>query len=307
MANEYLASEIITALRDRGLIPASDDTLNDARLLKLLTDENRTYVTALLKECSEEYLIKAYDQSVTAGTATYRVPTKAVGAALRRVCWVESDGTERPLDRIEPEQRQEYGLTGTPVGYVFRGPNVDLVPSPDAAGTLRLYAQVRQSKIVASTAVGAITAINVGARQVTVSSAPSTFTNNVLYDLVRGTPHFDDLTYDQSATIAGAVLTFANALPSGLAVGDYVCLAGETPIPQIQVELHPLLAQRVAYVGLMSLGHVQKARELKGVLDEMRADCKRILTPRDRGASRYIINRNGPGWGSWFNRARWRE
>src|SRR5258708_36626539 len=69
---------------------------------------------------------------------------------------------------------------------------------------------------------------------VTVGNVPTTFTTSVTYDIISNTPQMfisqgDDLTI---TLVAGANITFT-ALPSTVQVGDWVCLAMQSPIPQI--------------------------------------------------------------------------
>ena len=52
-------------------------------------------------------------------------------------------------------------------------------------------------------------------------------------------------------------LTFTETLPTDLAVGDYVALAGKSPIAQIPYEAHHLLAQLGAIKVNEALGDMQ--------------------------------------------------
>jgi hypothetical protein len=295
VSNPYTASFVLASIRRRGWFPTGEDGFTTVDGFALMNEESRVYVTSVLKSCREEYLVNEQDHDVafTAGQAQVRVPSRCVGSALRSIWILDSSDEPQPLNRIEPERQHLYPGRGSPVGYVLRGNTIQLLPAPDAAGTLRLGYLQRLSTVVAEDACGLITAINTLTREVTLSALPSTFTVAETYDLVQGEPPFSALAIDQTVTIAGSVLTFSS-VPDDLAVGDYVCLAGETPIVQLPLECHALLAQRVTVKVLEAQGG-PRYDAAKASLDEMKADVLRLLSPRVTGSTRPIINPNGPG------------
>lgn len=314
MTNPYLTSEFMASLKYRGFLPNTPATSSNSELLRLATEEARTYIMALLKSVREEYGVYSTDVDLEAGTDTYTIPVRASGQALRHVAYVDSTGYEIPLNAVDPANRSlDFGrqTTGEPAAYVLQGNHLIVLPTPDAGYTLRLKYLARPNRLVYPTAVGQITAINTGTRACTLqipeytdlngvlvdadATVPDTFTSNATYDFVRGEPGFESLAIDQSATVASNVLTFSSALPDDLAVGDFVCLAGESPIPQIPVECHELLAQRLAYKEA-AVTTSPKAKALKVELDEMRKDVMTLLTPRVSSASRVMVYRHGPGF-----------
>jgi hypothetical protein len=101
------------------------------------------------------------------------------------------------------------------------------------------------------------------------------------------------------------VLTFTNALPDGLVVGDYVALAGQTPICQAPLELHDILAFRACVKHLTSRGDPKLAGMIED-LKAMRDDALSLLQPRVQGSAKVLINPNAPGWNRGFARRRWR-
>lgn len=295
----YLVDSLVENVRTRCMLPSSDESYSTARLLQLMNDEQGTFVAKLLMSPREEYLGTYEDQTTSSGKAKYRVPKRAIGNKIKFAAIVDGEGKAPPLKRIEPERRHEYALSGTPEAYMFNGSYVELVPAPTGTQTLRIFYFQRPNRLVESTAAGIITDIDTGTGEVTVEAVPETgtFTDDVTYDLVRGTPGFECMALDLAASdVTGDVLTFdASDLPDDLAVGDYVCLAGETPIPQLPVEIHALLAQRAVVKALEAAGD-PKVKFAKEDLKEMYQDAKSLLSPRAEGTPRKVINRNGPGW-----------
>lgn len=300
MANEYTTDLLLTSMKKRGMIPASTNAFSTTDLLRVLTEEMRTYIVEMLVSANEEYGVTTYDVSIASGTSSYVMPPRASGMHLRGVYFVDSSGNEAPLDRIEPSRAGDYGTSGSIAGYKLENNSVVVVPSPSAtSGTLRMRYFYRPNKLVETTAVGLITAINTSTRVVTVSTTiPTTFTTSVTYDLVKGQPGFQSLGIDLAVSAAAATsMTFSVTLPTGLAVGDYVCLAGQSPIPQIPPETHILLAHRAAQIVLEGVGDPRSARA-EATTEKMRQKLMPLLTPRVKAGSRIIVNRNGPGWGN---------
>src|SRR5690606_8653031 len=94
---------------------------------------------------------------------------------------------------------------------------------------------------------------------------------------------------DQTITgISGTTIEFSS-LPDELAVGDYVCLAGESPVPQIPVEFHALLAQEVVVKVLEALG--KSTKDAKDDLKTLKENLPNLITPRVQGESRRVVNR----------------
>ncbi len=300
MSADFTTTGLIASAKRRAFIPAGSG-LTTSDILQILTEQLRNYVPAFLKGIREEYIIAPL--SITVTSATIELPDRAVGAALRTVQWVTNSGIRRQLSRIEPERAGYYlPIGGEPSGYMLQGNNLILVPST-TTGTLILAYQQRPGQLVLPDACGLVTAINTGTNTVTVSQRPSSFTDTAVYDFVSGTPNFVATALDYNLaggsvawTGNSAVITHAGALL--LSVGDYIALAGETPIPQIPTEAHDLLAQAGA-VKIAEAAGSSRLDAIKGGLADLRKDLTMIMSPRVDGSARPIINRTGVGFGNW--------
>jgi hypothetical protein len=288
----WTVEDITTSAKRRALIPSAQVTFQTADFTAIANEELQTYLVPLITSQREDYFIAHYDVTITGGTIQYRLPTRAVGQALRMAHLVDVQGMLQPFPRYARE-----ALSGAPGGGFYLDGNVLQIATdnPDSVGQLgqsiRMTYFLRPNTLVASTAVGIVTNINAGAKQVTVGTAPGTFTSSALYDLVRGIPGFESLAIDQAATIAGNVLTFANALPSDLLVGDVVALAGQSNIPQVPPEAHPLLAQRVAVKCLEALGDAEQIQHAGAAMARQEADFVKLIAPRVAGNVERVINR----------------
>lgn len=297
--NHYTATYLLESLKRRGMLPSTTEALSTADYLALADEELQTFVVPLLMSVREEYFVTTLDVSVASGTANYGIPARAIGGKVRFVQVNDGSGTYVPFRRIDAERAHEYVYSGdSPAGYRMEGGNLVIVPTPSATSTIRVSYFARPGRLVPTTEAAQITVINTGTRVVTLSATiPATFTTAELYDLVAGKPGFATLGIDLAVTAAsGTSMTFTATLPTGLAVGDYVALAGESPIPQIPVEIMPLLAQRVAFKAQEALGD-PRAAVAKAEADEMRNRLLGSLAPRDEASARYLSNPHAPGYG----------
>lgn len=304
VANPYLLSELLDSIKRRGMIPTAASALASTDFYDIANEELQAYMLDVLSDVNEEHLVSPFatDYAITASQANYRVPSRAIDGKVRDVLMsTDSGATWTSLPRVEPTQVTEYGGTGTPEVYTVEGANIVLLPTPSTtSGTLRVKYPVRPNRLVpwadsSSTEVGEITAVDTATNSLTVAYMPSSFQTTVNYDFVRGTPHFDHLAIDQTATLVGGTSMTFSSLPSGLAVGDFVCLAGESPVPQLPVSLHQLLALRVVAVALRAVGDKAAADAAEQLAEKKKQEAVKRMKPRVAGSSRVIVNPWGPG------------
>lgn len=308
--NPYTASYLLADIRRRGQIPeTSDGSYGIEDLCAMASDEVQGYMTSLLMGVREEWFVRAYDQNLVGNQVTYNIPKRSVGSKLRQVL-IGQEPNWLVVQRVEPKQTYGYYYGFTPAsfpnsgfgaGYIFQNTSIKLLSVNYGGPTLRMMYFFRPNRVVPETSCGLITAIDTNTNEVTIDEVPAngTFTDGTLYDFIKSQPGFDTLSFDQEANITGNVLTFTNSLPDGLEVGDYIALAGESPIPQLPVELHQLLAQRVVVKVLEGMGD-PKVEVAKRMCDEQREAALVLLTPRSEGDARYLTNFNGPGWNARF-------
>jgi hypothetical protein len=296
VSNQYLVSTLISAIRDTGMLPPVDESTSVSRLTGFMNREQRVYLAHKLLKAREEYQVLAVDVAVTAGQTRVPIPTRAIGATMRLVELL--DGQGHPVRLYKVRREQVYGANIGGVGDFYLQGNFIVFISSLAAGTVRITYARRMNKLVPEEQAGEVLSFSAGAKTVTLngSVAPDLFlASATIYDFVQGRPHFDTLASDMTATRSGQVLTFTTALPSDLAIGDFVALAGETPICQAPLEFHDLLVQRGVYKWLKAAGS-PKAVGAKEDLKDMEAELISIVCPRVSGDDDVLVNYDGPGW-----------
>lgn len=278
-------TELLTDIRDRGGIPSDDLRFTSARLLAAASLELRDAIAPLLVETQTERSVYLSDMAVTAGVAEYRLPSRALGARFKSVGWKQTGNTE--YTRLRHLSADSYYLQSDtreaqPYGFFLRDNVLVLIPTPNTTGTLRVPYYGRPNALVATSAAAVIA--SVGSSSVTVTSVPGGFTSGAEYDVVRSQPGFETLVDRVVATISGTTLTFATALPTSapftVRVGDYVCLAGQSPVAQCPVEVRGLLAVRAARRALKGVDEAQQAALLDADVDELSTVARGLLAPR---------------------------
>ncbi|HET9554904.1 MAG TPA: hypothetical protein VFP50_18205 [Anaeromyxobacteraceae bacterium] len=295
----WTSGDLINRAKRTASIPAAQTTFTDPVLLDIANEQLQSYIVPLITSQREDYFVTSTDVPLVNGTVTYRLPPRAVGQALRQVYRVNA------LGQVVGFPRMSRGdLEGAATGFYLEGNLLTVIISDPSQTTqlgvsLRMSYHQRPNTLVSDTAGAVVAAINTATNAVTLATVPGSFSSSSLYDIVRGRPGYETLGIDRAATLSGLTLTFASALPADLVAGDIINLAGESIYPQIPVEMHPLLSQRVALKCLEELGDTEHIQAAASALARMETDAVKLITPRVAGNTERIVNR-----GSIF-RHRW--
>jgi hypothetical protein len=290
----FSTTDLLSAVRTRGSIPTTsnvNNVNNTTNLLALATEELRIKLLPLIMSTREEFYVAIKDVTITAGTARYRIPSRASGTVLRDVQIVS--GTDvYSLERLQSEYISTTSQS-TPEGFYLEHNSVVLYPTPAASGdTLRLRYYLRPSRLVATNAAAQITSITTATNQVTCSSLPSAWTTSNTFDFISASSPYPTYGIDLAVTdIAGTTITFGATLPTELAVGDWVALADCTPFPQLPEEFQPVLAQMVVVKVLEAQGDRDGARAAGQDLAAITNNALGLITERVHGAPRKVLRR----------------
>lgn len=239
----YTTDSLIPTLRLLPLMPSVQALFQNSDLVSIMDFEMSSKIIPLIDMQSEEYFIVPADLSYNPNITVYSLPVRATADKLRSVSFVDSNNNEIRIPRLRPEDTMSNvnstGLAINPALWGFYLQNDKIVlflgsiaGSSQSFKSLRLRYVRMPSTLVQEANCGQITAI-VG-NVVTVNAVPTTFFTSLTYDIVSNSPQMfisqgDDLTI---TTIVGNNITFT-ALPTTVQIGDWVCLATQSPIPQI--------------------------------------------------------------------------
>lgn len=297
MAVDYTTTGLIAAIKLRGILPSSQTLYNAANMVTMMSKQLIADIVPAIMETKQEYLVQNYDQSISANQVSFFIPFRAVGLKLRDCVLVDSAGKEYPLRRFEPEDLKE-GFDQGVKGFYVDNDKVNLIPSGNDYSQYTFRAKIfrRPNYLVQASGAAQITTIDTATKTVTCSSVPSSFTTSLTYDFIKGKPSFRVHAEEQALSVKnGFDLTFSAALPSDLAVGDWVAETGFSPIPQIPYDLHPLLEQSTVILILRGLKDRTGVELAEAEYKKMLQKFGLVVNPRVDGAPQKIVSRRGIG------------
>lgn len=318
--SEWDTTALLSDIRERGSLPDNDLRFTDALLLSAATKELREGVAPMLANARAEHLVYPYSQAVTSGQNSYRMPPRAIGGVLRDVAFLDSGGRPTRLRQLSADEIEEVGRldnTGTPYAYWLQSYKVILVGVPNIPGTLSTPYYARPNTLVLPSAVVASTSVSqpaTGVWELTFVGTPPVglgTPGTVSVDIVRATPGFETLIEATDCVItelSPSQFTYTiSSTATDIAAGDYVCVAGQAPVPQVPVEMFGLLAARAARRAIKSVGD-DRWQSLEADVLELEQKAKDWLAPRVSGDTQQAggsIGNNGLvggiGWAfGWY-------
>jgi hypothetical protein len=266
------STELINALKIKGSFPTSDDLFSNDDFLVLFNMQMQVEILPIMLKLNEEYFLQTKDFTISQGSS-YRIPSRAIGTNIRDLKKIDASGNYSDINRLYEEDR-----SSAKSGFYMVRNSVELSQDFNS-GTLRMTYFARPNKIVLPISCAQISSINTGANTVVVSSAPATMSTGVLIDFIQNNNPFDLLDFDEPLTsVSGTTLGFAS-LPSGLSVGDWVCISNESPVPLVPEELHPVLVQSALVTTLSSKKDKALDYESKKLVTQIEAVLT-MLDPR---------------------------
>lgn len=294
MAIDYSATNfLLPQLRLLPLMPSVQALFSDSDLLSFLNMEMNSKIYPLIDNQQSEYFVYRDDIPYDSSVLIYDFPTRALAGKLRSVSFVDANDNEVRLPQLRPEDIMSNvnstGLAINPAlwGFYVENNKIRTYLSSVNGGnnnykTLRLRYIRQPNQLVANTAAAQVALVS--GNNVTVTALPSTYTTSVTYDAISQTPNFNALQDDMVCTnISSLTMTFSS-VPSTLAVGDWICLSGQSPIAQIPA--NPglnLLLQLGAAKALEVAGDVQGYNIAMSQAATMKEYFISVLTPRIDG------------------------
>lgn len=306
MAIDYTTTALLSLVRLRGMLSDTDTTFTDANILALMNDELAGYVVPTLMGWSQEYFVAISDTTTTSGTASYAIPSRSVNTDVRDVQVIDQNNTTyHSIPRIEPMFANAYG-TGSGVAkslaYYVQNNSVVLVPTPSAAFALRIKYWRRPNQLVL-VGSGAEIILTVSTPSITMASTTDLDDAPLVADVIKNSPPFDSTVDDQTYTVSSgtALAGLATPIAAGqIVAGYYFCVAGQSPVPQIPVELVPLLVARTV-AAIYGAKADPRAPDKYAEAARVEAQAFKMM-PRTDGLPRRIVNRYAPGFaqvGMW--------
>lgn len=289
----YTTTLLLAQIARRSFLPTGQSTFTPSDLLSIADEVCMNEIVPEIRAVREEFFIFAVDTAITAGVQAHPIHARAMGLILRDVKTIDGTTIVPDFKRYEPEDITS-SAPGEPKGFSLQDNTILLWPPPaTTTKSLRQEFTLRRNNLVPVASAAVVSAFNPATKVVSVTTIPASWATGSIFDLIKQDGGHECLSIDLTSTLVSGTAITLPSLPSGLRVGDYIALAGESPVVQLPPEFQPVLAQGVAAQILadMNIPGNEKARER---FDKLLANGIKAITPRVEGEERQITPAN------WF-------
>lgn len=321
-------ADFLTDVSARVARPTADGLQSSTELLSLADQELRTEIAEILISLRSAYWLTSSTVTVSAGTASYRIPDRALGSALATVTVYDTaGGYEFDLTQYSTEDRYLYNTTSSwprgsaPFDYVLENGSVVLLPTPTASGyTMRMRYYARPPQLVATTAATAInkpastTSLELaGTPPTTISAAGSLIDivrgdgmhESMYTDLISGGYSAPNLALNASTPIVTADISASSTVPNSRT--DYVCVRGQTVYPPLPEALYPCFVALTCAAYAEAIGDMRALEAARAIFERKKTSALALLSPRVDGQAprpvpRTSVLRGGGIRGGWWGR-----
>lgn len=299
----YMTSDkLIESVKRRASIPENQNTFQPEDFLAFADEEMNLGVVPSVLRMHEDYYLWTDNLPLVANQNRYAIPYRAIGNKLREVAYLDANGNVFEMTRIGVADIPYYNTSATSNGvYAYYIANNDIVLVPpnitlNSNSFLMVSYYIRPNSLVLLEDVAVISAIDRNTGILQVSNLPSDFNINQLVDLIKvKSPHkiidFDIQPVAINSTSKTITLNISD-IPDTLELGDHVCMATTTAIPQIPSDLHVLLAHRVATRCLEAQGDQEGLAAANQKLGELEQQTQVLIDSRVEDAPKKIVNRH---------------
>lgn len=295
----YTTTDLLESIKQRSVLPDNQDTWSNDKLLTAATEEMRSAIVPLLMSVREEYFVTSEDTAIVSGTSRYPIPERSVGMGVREVLWVDSNGNSYPMPMVTVEDGDassaqsiwaSSGNNGSsPYAYRLEWNSIVLSPVPTSSGTMRVMFTISPGDLVETDDAAKITSIDTATNTVTCSTVPASWAGSESVDIIKGSGGHEYLSTTATIVSVNGTDITLSALPSGLSVGDWVALEGQSPIPQLPRELQPLLAHKVVVQILESMSQRGAAQSADERVNKMIQSALAMISPRSKSGAKKMI------------------
>jgi hypothetical protein len=299
-----------TVIRD-AKIPAGSSyrDSNNAKILAIATEEQEAVVVPELIKVQGGHLMAYSDTTLTSSTVRYRLPERAIRP--ERVVVVNSVGkliARLPLasgDMVD-EVLAGFMPNGDAIGYWTPENNHAVVALRDSilqsGYSLRIYYR-RQPNGLAATAscwvVDVVDDLSLNLEPINAADGDHDATIGAEYDILVPSPSFEARYEDVVADTAGTNFIGTATALSSVAAGDYIAPYGYTPVPQLPVAFHAVLAALTTARVLRESGNTRAADLAQAAAERKLQSALTTITPRGDDAETAVDEvwlKDSHGW-----------
>jgi len=241
-----LSDELITRIQLAGALPTDDPMFQSAGLLSIMNDLLQDVLAPELGIMDQNHLTYAID--FPGGSSELVLPSRSVAGSIRKVVMTNNAGDpyilfQETLTNLDTWWGNASTAT-VPAAYLLRLHKLIFLPmGATSPGVVTIYFDRRPNDLVLTEEAGVVESFDLDTGEVTLTSASPTFTvAQGPFDFIGARDPYISRLDDAVMTDATGAPTYVfDELPTDMAVGDYVCLARQSPVPQVPDELHSWL------------------------------------------------------------------
>jgi hypothetical protein len=278
------ANELCNYIRELGSLP--DGRFSDAELLQF-ADQETLMITRDIISVRQDFLVEQVPVSLASSTDGVRIPPRAIGGKVRDIVVQDAPGNSTTpgnyvaIPRIDMSDRY-----ANPVGYYYTGNNImfwNVVPAMSSQGAqvlLNYYA--RPGQLILTGSALRVTSVDTVNGAVTGSGA--SMSGVLSLDVTKGTTGFESALYNKTTYVpVGFTVGNMGTDVASVEVGDWVSPSGYSPVPQLPIDFHQILAQRVIVKCLESIGDNEGFQRAQSKATEMQNAALSLIAERDDG------------------------
>lgn len=329
MSRVLTGDKLVESIRNRAMVPDDSSVYTDDNLLDIANEEIDVQLLDKLLSLHEEHLtisveITRNDEGI------YEIPYRAVGNKIRDIALI-SGSTIYEMTQVGIGELSDFSVdneaytNGFDKFYVEHN-KLKLIHPSRSYEKVRIYYHIRPNFLTKVEKAAVVSTIDIddNANEVTFcfASTPKAFSSTQLFDFIGAkTPNkikaYDispkedgdgNLLIDTNGNTVIFNLSDVQSFLDDIVAGDYICVAEQSPVPNLPTEMHPVLAQLVAVHVLEAMGDTEGLANAEKRLNKMFASVMQLVDDRVELAPRKIRPRNGTltegRYGSYRRRGR---
>jgi hypothetical protein len=304
----YTNLDLLTTIKLNCMVPVDQITFSDEEILFMASNELELNVLSNIMKMREEYYVytKIYD---LATSGRYEIPSRAAGNKIRIVylkngeqLWPCSLITKKEIPYV---QNQYTTSSAIPLFYIENDEVVFVANTSNQinANEVQIDYYLEPNELVLPSECLKITNIdrNSGIIQVSERQIPTGIQETTEIDFIQAIPTNKLKAHDVALVSTSPntpvssqkfITVNADDIPDNLVVGDWIAVAGQSPVPQLVANIRALLAQVTACKILESQTDTESYKIANSKRLEMIKDLTPLIQDRTEGNPKKITSRN---------------
>jgi len=291
----YTTEDLIEQIKDNTSTEFAQGRFSQSTIISLCNQETKKRIKPIITDLQKEFFVITVSLAMAIGDQHLRIPKRAASRGLRSM-YIMVGTDKRDLVQITREQADVEQSTeqGIPRAFYFEADSIVFTQPMGQVTNVVMALEVSPGELVLSTAVTTVSSVDFTSGVVTIAGAPSGYGSTVAYDFVQ------QLGYGNAAigigitplSVVGTTYTFTpSELPRTLQVGDYFCLAGQSPVPNMPDEAVVCLIHAVSARIFSLRGDYNAVTAEKAELQNAIIYLERALADRIEGDRTVVANK----------------